>query len=202
MKSNAFTSAERTLIQKLNTPRKVQEYINALDYNLEQSGETIRSFRKVFRDKTCHCLEAVHFAATILHEHGYPSLVLDLSSIDNLDHCLYLYRDGDNYGTIGISREKELYGKPSKFPTVHKLVMSYFDDYVSDTGCIDAYAVANLDDIPRANWRFSERNVWQVQNYLIDLRHHRIDIPKQKVERLRKKYIETVTANARDIATS
>ena len=44
-----FTKAERALIARLNTPSKVQRWLNALPYNTEKGGETLRSFRPVAR---------------------------------------------------------------------------------------------------------------------------------------------------------
>jgi len=52
---SAFTPAERRLIDRLRTPAQVQAYLNALDYNTEPDGETLRSFREVVRHRTAHC---------------------------------------------------------------------------------------------------------------------------------------------------
>ena len=46
-----FTKAERALIARLNTPSKVQRWLNALAYNTEKGGETQRSFRPVMRSR-------------------------------------------------------------------------------------------------------------------------------------------------------
>ena len=75
-----FTAAERALIARLNTPAKVQRWLNALPYNTEKGGETLRSFRPVARLKTAHCLEAALFAAVVLEQHGYPPLVMSIES--------------------------------------------------------------------------------------------------------------------------
>jgi hypothetical protein len=48
-----FTKAERALIARLDTPAKVQRWLNALTYNTEKAGETQRSFRPVVRSRTC-----------------------------------------------------------------------------------------------------------------------------------------------------
>ncbi len=61
-----FTTAERALIARLNTPAKVQRWLNALPYNTETGGETLRSFRPVARLKTAHCCEAALFAAVAI----------------------------------------------------------------------------------------------------------------------------------------
>jgi len=185
-----YSKQERELIKKLNSPAKVQEYLNQLTYNWESGGETIKSFRQVIETKSAHCLEATFFAAAILYEHGYQPLVLDIESVDGIDHCMFLYQENGKYGVLGVSREPELYGKLAQFDSVHDLVMSYFDDYIDYTGCISGYAVANLDEIPFANWRFSRRNIWKVQNYLIDYPHRKVPFLKRRYERAKRIYIE------------
>ena len=88
-----FTPAERRLIRRLDTPSRVQAYLNGLPYNDERKpqGETLRSFREVVRRRTAHCLEAAIAAAVILEQHGYPPLVLSFESIDKLEHVLFVY---------------------------------------------------------------------------------------------------------------
>jgi hypothetical protein len=61
-----FLPAERLLISRLRTPLAVQRFLNALPYNTESAGETLRSFREVVRHATIHCLEAALFAAVVL----------------------------------------------------------------------------------------------------------------------------------------
>ena len=125
-----YTPQEKQLITTLNTPQKVQANLDKLPYNWEKNGDTILSFREVVAQQKAHCLEAVFFAAAVLEKHGYPPLVLDLESIDYLDHCLFLYQEKGLFGAIGVSRERELYGKKASFSSVKDLVMSYYDDYI------------------------------------------------------------------------
>ena len=39
----SFTKKEETLIEKINTPAKVQDFLNSLRFNFEKSGETLLS---------------------------------------------------------------------------------------------------------------------------------------------------------------
>ena len=71
-----LTPRERRLIARLDRPAKVQAWLNALPYNVETGGETLRSFRGVVQTGMAHCLEAALFAAVVLEHHGYPPLVL------------------------------------------------------------------------------------------------------------------------------
>ena len=97
----AFTATELRTIDALRTPRQVQRFLRAFPYNWEK---TIRTFRGVVGSGRAHCLEAVLFAATVLEQHGYPALALDLESQDGLDHVLFIYQENGRWGTVARSR--------------------------------------------------------------------------------------------------
>src|SRR5690348_8477267 len=89
---DAFTGPEWLLIERLDTPAKVQKYFSSLAYNREPDGPTLRSFRELLKARQAHCLEAAVAAAVILEQHGYPPLLLDLESQDLLDHVIFVFR--------------------------------------------------------------------------------------------------------------
>ena len=90
-----FTAAEWKLVQRLNTPAKVQRFFSSLPYNWETNGGTMRSFRELVKRNEAHCLEAAVGAAVILEQHGYPPLLLDLESQDLLDHVIFVFKTTD-----------------------------------------------------------------------------------------------------------
>src|SRR5579875_3149021 len=137
----AFRDEEWNWIQKLRTPKQVQEFLRALPYNWEKEGETLRTFRGVVKHGKAHCLEAALAAATILEQHGYPPLLLDLESQDKLDHVLFLFRKHGRYGTVARSRDAGLHGRKPVFRTIRALVMSYVDPYVDGSGRIIGYGI-------------------------------------------------------------
>lgn len=185
-----FTDQERRLIRRLRTPADVQRYLNALPYNTEPPPEpaTLRSFRGVIRTGTAHCLEAALTAATILEQHGYAPLVMSLESIDALDHVVFVYRRHGRWGSVARSRDPGLHGRKAVFRSARALALSYFEPYIDFTGCVKAYAVANLRDLGRYDWRLSAGNVWNVERFLLALRHRPIASSTARVERLRLKY--------------
>jgi hypothetical protein len=170
----AFTTREWAVIRRYRTPKQVQDFLRALPYNREKGGETLRTFRQVVRHWQAHCLEGALVAATILEQHGYPPLLLDLESRDKLDHVLFLYRRGGRYGTVARSRDVGLHGRKPLFRTVRQLVMSYVDPYVDGSGRIKGYGVFDLRSLRRCDWRLSERNVWKVERALIEFRHKKL----------------------------
>jgi hypothetical protein len=186
--SLAMSAAERRLVQRLRTPLAVQRWLNALPYNMEKGGETLRGFRGVVRDGTAHCLEAAISAATILEQHGYPPLVLSFESIDLLDHVIFVYRTPTGWGSVARSRDPGLHGRRPLFATPRALALSYFESYIDFTGCIKGYTVVDLRVLGAYDWRLSPTNVWKVERMLLDWPHRRIRYSTRRVTRLRRRY--------------
>jgi len=170
----AFTAKEWAVIQKCRTPKQVQAFLRNLPYNQETQGETLRTFRQVIRHGQAHCLEGALVAATVLEQHGYPPLFLDLESRDKLDHVLFLFRHNGRYGTVARSRDFGLHGRKPVFRTLRQLVLSYVDPYVDGSGRIKGYGVFDLRTLRRCDWRLSERNVWAVERALIEFPHQKV----------------------------
>jgi hypothetical protein len=183
-----FTAAERRIIARLRTPAAVQHWLNNLPYNLEKRRETLRSFRGVVARGTAHCLEAALSAAVILEQHRYPPLVLSFESIDLLDHVIFVYRVPGGWGSVARSRDPGLHGRKPLFATPRALALSYFEGYIDFTGRIKAYGVADLRSLDPYDWRLSRKNVWKVEQFLIDWPHRRIVSSDERAERMRRKY--------------
>ena len=184
-----FTKAERALVERLNTPAKVQRWLNGLKYNTEKDGETQRSFRPVMRSRTAHCMEAALFAAVVLEQHGYPPLVMSIESQDWLDHVIFIYKHKTGWGSVARSRDPGLHGRKPRFRSTRALARSYYDGYVDYTGRVKGFGVANLTDAMGAyDWRLTTKNVWRVEQMLIDLPHRKIKSSITRYRRLLKKY--------------
>ena len=176
------------MIARLRTPGAVQRWLNALPYNQEKGGETLRTFRGVVRTGTAHCLEAALSAAVILEQHRYPPLVLSFESIDLLDHVIFVYRGDAGWGSVARSRDPGLHGRKPVFRTPRALALSYFEGYIDFTGGIKAYAVVDLRVLGRYDWRLAPGNVWKVEQMLLDWPHRKIAYSKRRADRLRRRY--------------
>jgi hypothetical protein len=188
---DAFSPSERRLIARLRTPALVQAWLNRLPYNREKPpiGETQRSFRGVVRHRTAHCLEAALSAAVILEQHGLPPLVLSFESVDKLDHVIFPYREEGRWGSIARSRDPGLHGRKPVFRTARDLAKSYFEPYVDASGCIHAFAVVDLrKEMGPYDWRLSERNLWKVEQMLIDYPHHPLPYRQARARKWRRWY--------------
>ena len=201
-----FTAAERRLIARLDTPMKVQRYLNALPYNTEPppGRATLRTFRGVVRHGTAHCLEAALFAATALEQHGYPPLLISFESIDELDHVIFVYQRGSTanrrsnvsrpstangqWGSVARSRDPGLHGRKPVFGTPRALAASYVDPYVDLSGRVEAFAVFDLRALGAYDWRLSTRNVWKVERVLLHTRHRPLRMPEARFRKFRQMY--------------
>jgi hypothetical protein len=192
----SFSPAERRLIARLNTPSRVQRYLNALPYNTEPppGRATLRSFRSVVRHHTAHCLEAALFAATVLEQHGYPPLVISFESIDELDHVIWVYQKKGRkaarpfWGSVARSRDPGLHGRKPVFPTPRALAASYLDTYVDLTGRITGFTLVDLRVMGKYDWRLSDTNVWKVEQMLLDLPHQPLRMSDARFRAFRKRY--------------
>ncbi len=184
----AFSARERALLARLRTPAAVQRWLRSLPYNWAKGRETLRSFRQVVRLETAHCLEAALAAAVVMEQHGRPPLLLSFESVDKLDHVIYLFRERGRWGSIARSRDPGLHGRKPVFRSPRALARSYLDAYVDLTGRLTGFAVADLRELGRYDWRLSERNVWKVERWLVDYPHRRLPMPESRYRLMLSRY--------------
>ncbi|MCU9611792.1 hypothetical protein OEK97_28195, partial [Escherichia coli] len=61
---------ELVVLKKINTPIKIQNFLDTLPFNFERGVETYYSPRQVLKEKTAHCLEGALLAALALWLNG------------------------------------------------------------------------------------------------------------------------------------
>ena len=184
----AFTPRERAIIARLRTPVQVQRWLESLPYNHEERGETLRTFRGVVRAGSAHCLEGALCAATILEQHGYPPILMDLESVDDLDHVVFLFQDHGGYGSVARSRDPGLHGRKPVFRLARNLAYSYVDAYVDLTGRINGYGRLDLTALD-ADWRTSNESVWAVERALIEMPHRPLRTSDARYRKWHARYL-------------
>ena len=185
----ALTIPEERLFKSLTTPAKIQEYLNTIPYNFEQSGETCMSPRRVIQEKRAHCLEGAYFAAAVLWYHGEKPLLLDLRSTkDDLDHVVALFQRDGYWGAISKTNHAVLRYREPIYKTIRELALSYFHEYFLDDGTKtmrDYSKPFSLKPFGTA-WVTSEIDLWEIGATLDDSIHTPLLPPHLKPRMLRK----------------
>ena len=152
-------------------------------------ADTLSSAIETLKRGTSHCYEACFLIAAVLEKSGYPPLVMSLESKDGLDHVIYVFQRKDKWGAIAQSRDEGLFGRAPVYKNWEELALSYYDPYIDKTGMLTSYQVAHLDET-QSPWRHSKKNVWKAEKYLLEIRHHRLKVPKTRYQRIFK-YVQT-----------
>jgi hypothetical protein len=180
MKSGfGFSARERRLLAKLDTPIKIQDFIDRLKYNLEEKGETYNSPRVVMRLGEADCFEAAIFAAAALRFHGYPPLLIDLlSSKNDSDHVLAIFKQKGRWGAIGKSKYTFFAYREPVYKTIRELAMTYFDLYFNYWGKKTMRGFLkqplNLALFDKNQWMTTEKSIKYIATYLDKLPHEKI----------------------------
>jgi hypothetical protein len=128
-----LTPAERQLFKKLNSPSKIQDFLDALPINFELDGETYMSPRRTIVARIAHCFEGALLAAAALAYHGKKPLLMDLRTIpEDEDHVITLFKEGDYWGAISKTNHPVLRYRDAVYKNPRELAMSYFHEYVMD----------------------------------------------------------------------
>src|SRR5437899_10809432 len=97
-----------TFRRRLNTPARVQQFLDEIPYNTELDGETFRSPRLVLRDRTANCIEGAVLAAAALRVQGEAPLVMDLTAVHDEDHVIALVKRRGLWGALAASQSPGL----------------------------------------------------------------------------------------------
>jgi hypothetical protein len=180
-----FDAGETRVLKELKTPERIQRFLDTeIAYNKEPDGETIRSPRRVLRDRVAHCLEGALLAAAALRIHGFPPLLLDLGAVRDDDHVLAVFRQHGAWGAIAKSNYSGLRFREPVYRTRRELAMSYFEHYfnTSREKTLRNYSrPVNLSQFDRIHWMTSEEDLWPISEHLARIPH--VDLLRNGVGR-------------------
>jgi hypothetical protein len=154
-----------TFRRRLDSPSKIQRFLDDIPYNTEDQGETFRSPRRVLRDQTANCIEGAVLAAAALRVQGEPPLIMDLTAVHDEDHVIAVYRWRGLWGAIGTSKFTGLRDREPVYRTLRELAMSYFEHYFNLRGerTLRGHGrPVNLARFDRLNWMSSEADLWPI----------------------------------------
>ncbi len=185
----AFTKAEKALIKKLNTPARVQDFLNSIPFNFEKNNiDTIKSPLRVIREKNAHCMEGAILGAYILSIHGFTPYILCLKAKKgDFDHVITPFKVQGLWGALSKTNHAVLRYREPIYKNIRELVMSYFHEYFLDTGekTLRKYSgLLNINTI-KGDWATSSEDIWLIDSALDKVKYYDI-VPKSYIKRLRK----------------
>lgn len=174
------------IFRKLNTPGKIQDFINKIPINFEEENDgedTCYSPMQILSKNKCHCIEAAILAALILRVHGYQPLLVDMTaSKDDFDHVITVFKKHGKWGAISKSNHFTLRYREPVYETIRELVMSYFNEYYNSDGkkTLRSYSMpVDLSIFDKHGWMTSDEEVWYIPDYLVSVKHYPILNRKQ-----------------------
>ena len=152
-----LTPSEGQLLDGLDTPAKVQAFLNAVPYS---EDKFYRCPLRVLRDRQAHCFDGALFAAMALRRLGHPPLILELIPNErDDDHLLALFKQDDCWGVVAQSNFTGLRYREPVYHSLRELVMSYFEDFFNPIGekTLRGYrGPINLKTFDRLDWSCSD----------------------------------------------
>lgn len=170
-----FTHKEKELFRKLNTPAKVQDYLNSLKFNFEKGGETLRSPLFAMRAGEAHCFEGALLGAYILSLHGFKPLVMHLKASNrDYSHVVAPFKINGYWGALSKTNHAVLRYREPVYKNIRELAMSYFHEYFLNDGTktMEAYSQPmNLNDFEEG-WEKMEGDLWGIDEELDKVKHY------------------------------
>ncbi|HEY4507014.1 MAG TPA: hypothetical protein VJH71_02555 [Candidatus Paceibacterota bacterium] len=172
--SSLLTKQELIVFKKLNTPRKIQDFLDKISINFEPGGDTCLSPRRVLIEQRAHCIEGAMLAATALWAHGHRPLLLDLRAADrDYDHVLALFQRKDLWGAISKTNHAVLRYREPVYKNIRELAMSFFHEYFDDYGRKNLRYYSRPFDLSKlgVGWIVAKDNLWHIAEALDDSPH-------------------------------
>lgn len=181
-----LSSHELKTLRKLNTPIKVQDFLDTFPINWDEGH---LSPRLVLRKKKMHCFEGALLAATALWIQGEKPLILDLIAPYDEDHVVALYKRNGFWGAISKTNHASVRFRDPIYKNLRELAISYFHEYFNDkTGkkALRKYSSEPFDlSIFGTEWITSEEDLEYIVEKL-DKTPHRSLVPKKNERLIRK----------------
>lgn len=160
---------EWQVLKKLDTPEKVQDFLNSLSFNFEKSGETYRSVNEALKKKRAHCFEGALIAAAALWIQGEKPLLLDLyTNKKDVDHVVVPFKRNGLWGALSKTNHAVLRYREPVYKNIRELVMSYFHEYFLPNGKKTLVSYSRPFDLrkTRQNWLSSREHLFDLVDEL------------------------------------
>ena len=169
-----FTPAELKLIDGLDTPEKIQNFIDGENgYDTERED---RSVKEVVADRRGECYNGALLATFCLLCHGTHASVLEVLARDDEEHILCLYKQKGKFGSIAQSKFLGLKGRNPMYDTVRDLIVSYQEFFFAWDGRFSLDSYTNPIDLKKYDmkWVYDPKTVVQMGKDLRQAKHFKI----------------------------
>ncbi|MGB7277411.1 MAG: hypothetical protein WBD15_06645, partial [Pseudolabrys sp.] len=127
---DVLSPREHRLLARLDTPQKIQTFLDRLPVNFSLDGDTAMSPRRVLEARMAHCAEGAVFAAAALAYHGQPPLLMDIRALpSDQDHIITLFRERGLWGAISKTNHAILRWRDPIYRNARELAMTYAHEY-------------------------------------------------------------------------
>lgn len=172
-------------LKKLNTPKKIQDFLNTLENN---KADTVFSPKKSIENKTAHCLEGALIAHACFILNKKESFLLDIKAKRNdLDHVVAVFKEGGLYGAISKTSYSVLKFRDPVFKNARELVMSYFSEYFLENGEKTMLSYSSPFSLKKRNrsWIATNEDLYEIGWEIDNVKHFEI-APQKVMKKLRK----------------
>lgn len=187
-RKSGLTREEWQKLKKLNTPAKIQDFLNSLPFNFEKRGETHHSVRYALKAGEAHCFEGALIAAAALWLQGRKPLLLDLKTArPDMDHVVALFKEGNYWGAISKTNHAVLRYREPVYRDPRELALSYFHEYFLENGRKTLRKFSKPFDLSRlgTGWLTTEDNLADLA-HLLDISPHESILLSNQAKKLRK----------------
>jgi hypothetical protein len=180
---------ELRILKKLNTPQKIQDFLDKMKKNFEKDGDTDFPPRVVLKKRICHCLEGAVLAALAFRVNGYPPLLVDLRANKNdFDHVIAVFKKDGKWGAISKTNYAVLRYREPIYNSIRELAMSYFHEYFDKKGrkSLRSYSrPVNLKIFDKRGWMTTEEEIDYIPEYIDGVKHYQI-LNRRQIRNLRR----------------
>lgn len=125
-----LTPAEHRVFARLDTPQKIQTFLDRLPINFSLSGDTAMSPRRTLQARMAQCAEGAFLAAAALAYHGREMWLMDIQALpSDHDHVVTLFKERGLWGAISKTNHAILRWRDPIYRSVRELAMSYAHEY-------------------------------------------------------------------------
>jgi hypothetical protein len=174
-----WTKRELALLKRLDSPIKIQHYLNKLAYDPEPGTA---SPRLVMKEKKANCFEGALFAAAALRGIGHPPLLVDMRAVNDDDHVLAVFRQNGAWGCVAKSNYTVLRFREPVYRTIRELMMSYLDVFYNPIGEKTLREYSRPFDLRRFDkvaWMTTDQDLSDIGDALERARHYKVMTARQ-----------------------